>query len=542
MNKNIRHQFPALQQRINGQPLAYLDSAATSQKPAPVLAAIQHFYRRDNANVHRAGYTIAARATEQFEQARAKVAGYFGMSARNLVWTRGCTEAINFVAYSWALQQLNAGDLLVVSGLEHHANLIPWQQVCRARNAELAIIPVLATGELDQQAFQQLLQRRPKLVALTHVSNVLGTVNPVANMIALAHQYDAKVLIDGAQAAAHLTVDVAELGADFYTFSGHKMYGPTGIGGVLLSNDMLNQCQPWQTGGEMVEAVSYDTASWAQPPHCFEAGTPNIAGAIGLASAVAFLEQLPEDWQQQEAALLAYAQQRLAAIDGIRLIAAPAEQVAVQSFVSDRIHPQDLAQYLDQFGVAVRLGKHCAHPLLAALGEPVTLRLSLGCYSNQQDIDQLIAAIDAAHQGDTETAVSAENNHLDLDEAVAALKVGQSWQQTLSRLIIVGKALPSALKAERAPQYLIHDCESATWLQLEHGESGWQCLVDSEANVVRGMLHLLALDFNRLAVAEQRQFDGRDWLAQQAFFQQLSMTRQSGISAAIEQLQQQLKT
>ncbi|GGA66146.1 hypothetical protein GCM10011369_04620 [Neiella marina] len=540
MNKAIRQQFPALHQRINGQPLAYLDSAATCQKPAPVVATIQQFYRRDNANVHRAGYTIAARATEQFEQARATVANYFGMPAKNLVWTRGCTEAINLVAFSWAIHHVNAGDLVLVSGLEHHANLIPWQQVCRTKSAELAIIPVLANGELDQQVFQQQLRRRPKLVALTHVSNVLGTINPVAEMVALAHQYEARVLIDGAQAAAHLTLDVAKLAADFYTFSGHKMYGPTGIGGVLMSDEMLAQCQPWQTGGEMVAEVSYQTASWAEPPYCFEAGTPNIAGAIGLASAISFLQQLPDGWQQHEAELLSYAKQRLAAIDGISLIGEPDEQVAVQSFISTKIHPQDLAQYLDQYGVAVRLGKHCAHPLLSALGVAATLRLSLACYSNRQDIDQLVAAIEAAHQDDVDITSLAEAERCDLDSAKVEVAEAKNWQQTLTALITLGKALPLSLRAKRQPQYLVRGCESATWLEVRQTEAGWQCLVDSEANVVRGILHLLAMDFNQQAVSEQQCFDAEGWLAQQGFHKQLSMTRQSGVAAALLQLQRQL--
>ncbi|MBW8192834.1 SufS family cysteine desulfurase [Neiella marina] len=547
MNRRIRQLFPALQQRINGQPLSYLDSAATSQKPAPVIAAVQQFYRRDNANVHRAGYTLAARATAQFEQARATVAGHFGMPATNLVWTKGCTEAINLVAFSWALEQLSENDVVLVSGLEHHANLLPWQQVCRAKGARLVIVPVLATGELDLDAYRTLLAQQPKLVAVAHVSNVLGTVNPVAEMIDQAHQVGAKVLVDGAQAAAHLSVDVGQLNADFYTFSGHKMYGPTGIGGVLMSTEAMDACVPWQTGGEMVEQVSYQDASWASAPHCFEAGTPNIAGAIGLASAVQFLQQLPSNWQQQEAELLDYAKAKLNAIEGIELVGETPQQVAVQSFISRQIHPHDLAHYLDQAGVSVRLGKHCAHPLLAALGHESTLRLSLACYSNQQDIDQLVAAIELAVEAQHEGhAVGMLDEHSATQEwtqasAQAALAQAKGWQQSLSLLIELGRRLPSRLQANRQHASLIAGCESQTWLQLDQQGQQVVCRVDSEANVVRGILHLLALEFNQLTAAQQLAFDGHQWLAQGPFSQQLSTTRQAGIGAVVASLHQQIK-
>lgn len=542
MNRRIRQQFPALQQRVHGQPLCYLDSAATSQKPASVIAALQQFYRRDNANVHRAGYALAAKATALFEQARADVAAFFAMSAENLVWTKGCTEAINFVAQSWALPHLNGGDLVVVSGLEHHANLIPWQQVCRARGARLEIIPVLASGDLDLIEYQRLLAQQPKLVAITHVSNVLGTVNPIKQLIAQAHDAGARVLVDGAQAAAHLAVDAADLGADFYTFSGHKMYGPTGIGGVLLSSHVIDQCQPWQTGGEMVADVDYQSATWAPAPHCFEAGTPNIAGAIGLANAVAFIRQLPEDWRQQEAQLLSYAQARLREIDGIELVGEPEQQVAVQSFISTKLHPQDLALYLDQAGVAVRLGKHCAHPLLAALGHNSTLRLSLACYSNQQDIDQLVDAILAAHQTDVPNTATKSDNEWQAEQAIEALAQAKGWQQTLAQLIELGRALPLHLQASRSATNLIAGCESQTWLQLARQGEICQCRVDSEANVVKGILHVLALHFNQLTPPEQQAFDGRQWLAQSSFGQQLSTTRQAGIDAVVTALQQQVST
>lgn len=538
LNNRIRQQFPALQQRFQGLPLSYLDSAATTQKPVAVITALQQFYRRDNANVHRAGYQLAVNATQEFEVARAKVAAHFGARAEQLIWTKGCTEAINLVAQSWAAYQLQQGDVILVSGLEHHANLIPWQQVCKLTGARLEIIPVMANGELDGAAYQALLQLEPKLVAVAHVSNVLGTQTPIKDLIQQAHHVGAKVLVDGAQAAAHLDIDIEQLGADFYTFSGHKMYGPTGIGGLLAKVELLEQFEPWQTGGEMVEQVSYQEASWAELPFRLEAGTPNIAGAVGLAKAVDFIGQLPDGWQQQEAELLAYARQQLKQLPYIQLIGDADNQVAVQSFVSTQMPAQDVAIYLDQQGVAVRLGKHCAHPLLQALGQESTLRLSLACYTSQQDIDQLIQALELAHDGETVAQSSEAPDSLALEEILNELERSLGWQQRLATLIRLGKLLPQELTAEHKSEFWVRGCESQTWLQLTKAGESWHCRVDSDANVVKGVLHVLALTYNALSLAEQEVFDGERWLAKTGLLAQLSTTRTQGLLAIMERLKQ----
>lgn len=538
MNSRIRQLFPALQQRFQGQPLSYLDSASTTQKPASVITALQQFYRRDNANVHRAGYQLAVTATSQFESARAKVASHFNAAPEQLIWTKGCTEAINLVAQGWLIHFLQPGDVVVVSGLEHHANLIPWQQVCKICQAKLEIIPVLASGELDVKAWQSLLTFNPKLVALAHVSNVLGTLNPIQEMIAQAHDIGAKVLIDGAQAAAHLHIDMQALDADFYTFSGHKMYGPTGIGGLLAKPELLEQFEPWQTGGEMVEEVEYQQASWAELPYRLEAGTPNIAGAIGLAKAVEFISQLPQDWQQQEAELLTYAKARLLELPYIQLIGEAHSQVAVQSFISTQMPAQDVATYLDQLGVAVRLGKHCAHPLLKALGYEATLRLSLACYSSQQDIDQLIHALEFAHQGEAQPKLEQTGLRWHLSEIQAELMATKDWQGRLSLLIRLGQSLPSELTAEHKAEYWVRGCESQTWLQLEQQEGRFYCRVDSDANVVKGVLRVLALTYNELTLDQQKEFDGEKWLQQTGLLAQLSTTRTQGLLAIMTRLKQ----
>lgn len=536
LTNRIRQQFPALQQRLQGHPLAYLDSAATTQKPIAVITALQQFYRRDNANVHRAGYQLAVRATQLFEEARAAVAAHFNASSDELIWTKGCTEAINLVAQSWGAFQLSPEDCVLVSGLEHHANLIPWQQVCRLTGAQLHIIPVLASGELDMKAYDELLQLSPKLVAVAHVSNVLGTVNPIQELIQKAHGVGAKVLVDGAQAAAHLNIDFQTLDADFYAFSGHKMYGPTGIGGLLAKPELLESFEPWQTGGEMVAEVDYQEASWAELPFRLEAGTPNISGAVGLAKAVSFIEQLPELWQQQEAELLSYAKEQLKALPFIQLVGEPESQVAVQSFISQQMPAQDVATYLDQQGVAVRLGRHCAHPLLKQLNQEATLRLSLACYSTRQDIDQLVHALKVAHQAQPEIVIADEEEVWDLERIQQRIQAAKGWQQRLALLIQLGQTLPAELTANRKSEYWVQGCESQTWLQLDSSGPQRYCQVDSDANVVKGVLGVLALTYNQLPKKEQTEFNGESWLEQSGLLAQLSTTRSEGMKAVMRHL------
>ena len=390
-----RRDFPL----IAGTPeLAYLDNAATTQKPAPVLDALSAYYRRSNANVHRAAHRLSDAATEAFEAARAAVAARFGARApREVIWTRGTTEAINLIAAAYAPLVLGEGDNVLISRMEHHSNIVPWQIACSRFGAKLRAVGVLPSGELDLADFAAKLDERTKIVSLTHVSNALGTVNPIAELAAQAKSAGAAVVVDGAQAVAHFDVDVQALGVDFYAFSGHKMYAPTGIGALIGRQALLEAMPPWQTGGEMIEHVRIEATTYAPLPFKFEAGTPNIAGAIGLAAAVEYLGSLDGDAvARHEADLLAYASAGLAQIEGVRLLGSGAKKSPVVSFLTDDAHPQDIGALLDQQGVAVRAGHHCAMPLMEALGVPGTVRASFGVYNSRADVDALVAAVGKA--------------------------------------------------------------------------------------------------------------------------------------------------
>jgi SufS family cysteine desulfurase len=396
--QQVREQFPILQQQINGHPLVYLDSAATAHKPECVLQAMLDFYRTDNANVHRSAHTLAGRATQKFEQARQRVANFLhAQFCDEIIWTRGTTEAINLIAQSWGRQTLQAGDEVLVSAMEHHANLVTWQQIAKQTGAQLRIIPLLASGDLDLQAYQAMLSPNTKMVALVHVSNVLGTVNPVAEVVRLAKQVGALTLIDGAQAVAHAPVDVQALGCDFYAFSGHKVYGPTGIGVLYGRREILAQLPPWQFGGEMIQQVSYTDSEFNLPPLRFEAGTPAIAEALGLSAALDFVAQQQsagaETYQQQ---LLQHLIAGLQHIKGVTIVGQPVQRQGVVSIVLAQAHHHDVCQLLDAQGIAVRSGHHCAMPLLNSLGLAGTLRISLGVYNNKTEIDVFLQALHQA--------------------------------------------------------------------------------------------------------------------------------------------------
>ncbi|MDO6527040.1 cysteine desulfurase [Motilimonas sp. 1_MG-2023] len=390
----LRAQFPVLQQSCNGHALVYLDSAATTQKPQSVIDAMNNYYQYNNANVHRAAHCLSAKATQAFEQVRDEVRSFINAPKREeVIWTKGATEAINLVAQSYGAL-LEAGDEIIISTMEHHANIVPWQLLAQQLKLVLKVIPLTDIGELDLAAFSQLLTEKTRLVAVTHISNVLGTVNPIAEIVALSHQVGAKVLVDGSQAVAHLPIDVQALDCDFYVFSGHKMYGPTGIGVLYGKADLLNAMPVWQTGGEMIKKVSFSGTTFNALPFKFEPGTPNISGVIGLGAAVAFLQQ------QDRAALLhyeqglfEYAKAQLSSLPDITLVGNAAQQAGVISFVVKGEHHSDIATLLDQQGVAIRAGHHCAMPLMESLGLGGTLRLSIACYNEQQDIDSFIIAL-----------------------------------------------------------------------------------------------------------------------------------------------------
>jgi cysteine desulfurase/selenocysteine lyase len=390
----VRAQFPILREPVRGGRLAYLDNAATTQKPESVLQALDGYYRHRNSNVHRGVHDLAERATAAYEGARDRIAAFLGAARDEIVHTRGTTEAINLVAYSFLLPKLQAGDEILLTGMEHHSNIVPWQLVAARTGARVFAAPVTDSGELDFEAWKRMLGPRTRMAAAVHVSNTLGTVNPVADMIAAAHARGVPMLIDGAQAIAHLAVDVKALGADFYACSAHKAYGPTGFGVLYGRREHLEAMPPWQGGGDMIRTVAFEGSTWNDPPYRFEAGTPDISGAIGFAAALDAIEALGlPAIGTHEHALLEQGTALLRAIPGLRLIGTAAEKGGILSFVMDCAHPQDIGTVLDQQGVAVRTGHHCTMPLMGRFDIPATVRASLAVYNGPDDLQQLERAL-----------------------------------------------------------------------------------------------------------------------------------------------------
>ena len=396
----VRQDFPILHQLVHGQPLAFLDSAASAQRPEQVIEAMAEYYRRDHANVHRGVYQLSQRATAAFEGAREKVTRFINAaSSREVIFTRGTTEAINLVAQSWGRANLGVGDDIVITHLEHHANIVPWQMLCEQTGATLKVIPMTPTGELDMAAAAELIGPQTRLLAFGHVSNALGTINPVAELVALARSAGALVLVDGAQGVPHMRVDVQALDCDFYAFSGHKMFGPTGIGVLWGREELLKAMPPWQGGGDMILAVSFEKTTYNQLPWKFEAGTPNIAGAIGLGAAIDYLERLDFEgaaaWEHE---LLAYGTAALGAVEGLRIIGTAPHKAAVISFSLEGVHPHDIGTIVDHAGVAIRTGHHCAMPVMEYFGVPATARASFAFYNTKAEIDRLVVALRQARE------------------------------------------------------------------------------------------------------------------------------------------------
>ncbi len=392
MSHKIKAQFPLLQQTMRGKPLVYLDSAATTQKPQLVLDAMNHYYTHDNANVHRGVYEISERATLTYEAVRDKVQRFIHAASRNeIIFTRGTTDSINLVAFSFGQQFVSAGDEIVVSAMEHHSNIVPWQMLCERKGATLKVIPVKDDGTLDQQAYDKLLTNRVKLVALVHISNALGTMNPIKNMIAKAHAKNIAVLIDGAQAVGHHAVDVQDLDCDFYCFSSHKMYGPTGSGILYGKEKWLTRMPPYQGGGDMIAKVTFEKTDYNVLPFKFEAGTPSIAEVIGLGAAIDFLMQFDKAAMvSYEKKLVDYLAQQLKTVSGLRIIGDNSQRSGAVSFVMQSAHAHDVATILDNEGVAIRAGHHCAMPLMQRYAVPATARASIALYNDESDIDELI--------------------------------------------------------------------------------------------------------------------------------------------------------
>ena len=393
--ERIRKDFPILKRKVHGKPLVYLDNAATTQKPASVLDAIQSYYREENSNIHRGVHALSELATQHYEEARTKIQQFIHAARRQeIVFVRGTTEAINLVASSYGRDHVGRGDEVVVTALEHHSNIVPWQMLCESVGASLRVVPITNSGEVVLEDFRRLLSERVKMVAVAHVSNALGTVNPIREMVAEAHRFSIPVLVDGAQAIAHLPVDVQDLECDFYAFSGHKMYGPTGIGVLYGKERMLETMRPYQGGGDMIKSVTWEKTTYNDLPYKFEAGTPNIAGTIGFGAAVDYLGHLDHGALDAHERLILYeATEMLQNVPGVRIIGTAREKSGVLSFVVEGVHPHDVGTILDREGIAVRTGHHCAQPVMDRFGIPATARASFALYNTQHEVEQLGKAL-----------------------------------------------------------------------------------------------------------------------------------------------------
>jgi cysteine desulfurase / selenocysteine lyase len=392
----IRRDFPILGRRVHGQPFVYLDNAATTQKPQAVIDRLVRYYSVENANVHRGVHQVSVEATDAYEGARERVRRFLNAAeSREVVFVRGATEAINLVAATYGRVNVGAGDEVVISEMEHHSNIVPWQMLCAERGARLRIVPITDAGELQLDAYERLLGPRTRLVALTHVSNALGTINPVETVVRLAHERGVPVLVDGAQAVAHVPVDVQAMGCDFYVFSGHKVFGPTGIGVLYGRARLLEAMPPYQGGGDMIQSVTFEGTRYNDVPYKFEAGTPHIAGAVGLAAAIEYLTTAVglDRAAAYEHDLLAYGTRALAGVEGLRVTGTAPRKAAILSFVMEGVHPHDIGTVLDRDGIAIRAGHHCCQPLMARLGVPATARASLAIYNTREEIDALAASL-----------------------------------------------------------------------------------------------------------------------------------------------------
>ena len=396
----VRAEFPALQQSVHGHPLAYLDNAATTQKPRAVIDALTHYYEHDNANIHRGVHELSRRATDAHDAARGTVRAFLNAASdREIVFTRNATESINLVAQAWGRANLVEGDEVLITAMEHHSNIVPWQLACRERGARLVVAPIDRQGALIVDGFERLISSRTKIAAFTHLSNALGTINPVVELVRMCRERGVTTLVDGSQAVYHMAVDVQSIGCDFYVFTGHKLYGPTGIGVLYGREALLDAMPPWQGGGDMIRSVTFEASTWNDLPYKFEAGTPHIAGAIALGAAIDFVSGIGFDAiGAHERELLAYGHDRLGSIDGVTLIGTAPEKASVISFVVDGVHPHDLGTIVDRDGIAIRTGHHCAQPVMDFFGIPATARASLAMYNTRDEIDALADSIGRAQR------------------------------------------------------------------------------------------------------------------------------------------------
>ncbi|TCK08802.1 SufS family cysteine desulfurase [Marinobacterium mangrovicola] len=537
----LRRDFPILSSRVHGKPLIYLDNAATTQKPRSVIDAISNYYKRSNANVHRAAHALSADATLAFEQVRQELADWIGAAHQNeIVWTRGTTEAINLVAYSYLKPRLKPGSRVLLMESAHHANIVPWQQIAREAGAVIDVLPC-ATGEIDLKLFGELLGRGPAIAAISHVSNALGSIYPIKAMCRMAREAQVPVLVDGAQGLPHTDIDVGDIGCDFYAFSGHKLFGPSGIGALWAREAILEQMPPWQSGGEMIEQVSFDETRFAGLPFRFEAGTPDIAGVIGLGAAIRYLRESDRKaLEQHEQKLLSHALECCGQVKGFRSLAAGPEQAALISFLLEGQHPQDVGLWLDRQGIAVRAGHHCAMPLMSALGIPGSIRASFAFYNTLDEAEALASGLQQLiDQSRTQVSAPAGSEIAQNLESSLVEQVRQApdWNSRYSILMQIGSQLPPLPDTWKRDEYRLHGCETRVWMVTKVDEEArMACLADADARILRALLGLLLQNINGLTPQEVLSLDLPERIRELDLERHLSPSRGNGLNAMIDAL------
>jgi cysteine desulfurase/selenocysteine lyase len=550
--ERIRRDFPILDQNVHGKPLVYLDNAASSQKPRAVIDTLKHYYENDHANVHRGVHALSERASELYEQARVTVQKFIGAPClRELIFTRGTTESINLVAQTFGRVHVHAGDEVILTALEHHSNIVPWQVLCWEKQANLRVVPVTDDGELRLDELEKLINPATKIISVSHVSNALGTINPIKRIIDLAHKRGVFVVVDGAQAVQHLKIDVRDLDCDFYAFSGHKMYGPTGIGGLYGKPQHLELMPPYQTGGDMISYVSFAKTTWNELPFKFEAGTPNIAGAIGFAAAVDYIEEIGRDAiAAHEHKLLAYATERLSAIPGVRVIGTAREKAGVLSFVVEDppLSALDVGTQLDLAGVAVRTGHHCCQPLMERFGVAGTVRASFAMYNTDEEVDVLAETLEQIVSRARPRAVVSSSTQLNYPPAAAEspkaaaeelaefFEAVDDWAEKYQYLIEIGSKLPPMPDVLKTEPNRVKRCQSTVYMHARTRPGSAdviEFLADSDADIVRGELALLERLYCGQSAGDVLAFDIQEFMERIGLEQHLSPGRRTGLSEMI---------
>jgi cysteine desulfurase/selenocysteine lyase len=564
----VRADFPILNQTVHGRPLVYFDNAATSQKPQAVLDAVDNYYRTENANVHRAVHLLSERATRAFEEARGKVARFLNAAeAREIIFVRGTTEGINLVASCFSRKFLAAGDEILITGMEHHSNIVPWQMVCEERGCVLKVVPINDEGELDLAEYERLLGPKTKLVSVVHLSNSLGTINPVRRMIELAHARGVPVLVDGAQAAPHLVVDVQDLDCDFFTFSGHKLYGPMGIGVLYGKARLLEALPPYMGGGDMIRSVTFAKTTYADLPNKFEAGTPNVAGAIGLGAAIDYVQAIGlEQIAAHDDLLLSRATERLREMPGARIVGTAAHKAAVISFVVEDppISALDLGTRLDLEGIAVRTGHHCCQPVMDRFNIPGTARVSFAVYNTLEEVDQFADALrdviaDVAARARTVTAsgnanadataqarseptyprVAAANPAAAAEELAEVFEFFDDWPDRYQYLIELGQDLPPLPEYFKTEANRVRGCQSTVFFAMRRRPGTadvFEFLGDSDADLVRGLIGLLQRVYSGQKAADVLAFDVEGFFARLGLDQHLTLGRRNGLASMVQRI------